>query len=182
MMETPSKGSNPNSTGKQVIVPFTVAIDAREQLPYTFLNLRDNVKNGRSDTLVVPTARCTLKVGDYSIVGLEESIAIERKSKQDLYGSVSQSRDNFVGRLERMHGFAFSCVVVEANWHELLTDPPIHTKYKPKSLCRTIQAWITRYNVHWLMVPNREYAEAFTFRLLQRLWLDKQEKKSAEDS
>lgn len=156
-----------------------MVVDTREQRPYGFAGLKDNAVDGYAPKLIVPSVRGTLNTGDYSILGYEDSITIERKSKGDLYGSVSQSRDNFVGRLERMQSFAFAAVVVEASWDELLTQPPSHTNYRPKSLCRTIQAWITRYHVHWLMVPNREYAEAFTFRLLQRFWLDKQGNKDA---
>ena len=49
-----------------------VAIDTREQKPYRFP--RSEVK--------------TLASGDYSVVGLEDRIAIERKTKEDAYSSL----------------------------------------------------------------------------------------------
>jgi ERCC4-type nuclease len=160
---------------KTIVNPFTVVADTREQQVYTFEGLWDGPA-GRSKLIVVPTVRATVPVGDYSIEGMLDRIAIERKSKADLYSSVSQARENFVGRLERMAKLDFAAVVVEAEWLELLTDPPRHTKYAPKALSRTIDAWMIRYPVHWVMMPSREHAERKTFRLLERYWRDQQER------
>jgi hypothetical protein len=164
--------ATPQVKTKTITCPFTVLIDSREQKPYTFANLWDG-PTGRSRLIEVPTQRAALKTGDYGIKDFPR-IVIERKSKEDLYSSISQGRENFVGRLERMCLEAdFAAVVVEAEWSELLNDPPPHTQYSPKSLGRTIMAWMTRYTmVQWLMLPSRAHAEAFTFRLLERYWRD----------
>lgn len=153
---------------------FTIIIDTREQLPYTFNYLWEGV-SGESPRLVVPCVRGTLKTGDYSIVNHEDLVTIERKSKDDLWSSISQGRENFEERLERMQLFEFAAIVVETSWDKLLIQPHF-TDYLPKSLSRTIQAWMIRYRyVQWIMLPNRAWAESFTFRLLQRFWIDKQE-------
>ena len=55
---------------------IVVAVDTREQKPYRFQ--RSEVK--------------TLQSGDYSIVGLEDRIAIERKTKTDAYAPLGQGR------------------------------------------------------------------------------------------
>lgn len=160
---------------KAVQAPFTIVIDSREQLPYEFDNLYTG-PTGRSPRLLVPTTRAALKFGDYAVFGFPQGV-VERKSKEDLYGSISQRRDNFIGRLETAcTEYDFFAVVVEAEWSELLSSPPPHTKFSPKSLARTIQAWMIRYPcVQWIMLPSRAHAEAFTFRLLERYWKDKQE-------
>lgn len=147
---------------------FQVVADTREQLVYTFDALWSGPA-GKSDLIDVPIIRQCLPVGDYSVLG-HGGIIVERKSKADLYGSISQARENFEDRLRRMHGeYDSPWILVEAEWHELLTDPPKHTKYPPKSLSRTILAWMVRYDrVHWLMAPSRAHAEAFCFRLLER--------------
>jgi ERCC4-type nuclease len=166
------------TNGLSIELPFSIAIDSREQLPYQFQDIKDNVDcKGRRPILIVPTVRCTLKTGDYSIIGYEDLITIERKSKEDLYGSISQNRDNFIGRLNRMKDLERAIIVVEASWDDLLSNPPHFTKFNPKSLSRTIQSWIIRYPVQWLMVPNRDYGEAFTFWLLRRFWIHKQDEK-----
>lgn len=170
-----STGTQPKV--KTVACPFVIVADTREQHVYTFANLWDGPTGGPKSKLIqVEVKRATVPVGDYSIEGMLDRIVIERKSKQDLYGSISQARENFVGRLERMAKLDFAAVVVEAEWAELLSDPPKHTEYNPKSLCRTILAWMTRYPVHWVMAPSRAHAEQFTFRLLERYWRDQRER------
>ncbi len=164
-----------SDSGEKVLeVPFKIVIDTREQLPYLFKSLYGNADQG-SAKLIVPTVRKTLSVGDYSIVDHEDLITIERKSKGDLYSSISQNRENFVERLKRMQSFAFSAVVIEGSWDDLLGHPPSHTQFNPKSLSRSIQSWMIRYpGTHWLTMPNRSYAEAMTYRLLERYFLLKQ--------
>ena len=53
---------------------ITIKIDTREQKPYAF----ENAEIG------------ALQVGDYSIVGLEDYISIERKELSDLISSISR--------------------------------------------------------------------------------------------
>ena len=58
---------------------FTIAVDTREQRPYQY-----------------PGAQvCTLPTGDYSVVGLKDRVAIERKTKADAYSSLGQGRARF---------------------------------------------------------------------------------------
>jgi ERCC4-type nuclease len=168
----PSQSGNTPS----IEVPFTLVVDTREQHPYTFNNLYDNKDwKGRSALLIVPTVRGTLKVGDYSIREYEELIAIERKSREDLWQSVFHARENFMGRLERMQSFAWSAIMIEASWDGMLVNPDF-AGGNPKSLSRTIQSWMIKYRLtHWVMAPNRDFAEALTFRLLQKFWMERQE-------
>ena len=63
-----------------------IVVDTREQKPYRFT--RCQVK--------------TLPTGDYSLVGLEDCIAIERKSAADLAGSLGAGRTRFRRELERL--------------------------------------------------------------------------------
>lgn len=152
--------------------PFTVLIDSREQAPYAFLGLRSNADEGNLP-IIVPTMRVAMVTGDYGLFGLPR-IAIERKSKEDLFASVAR-RDNFEDRLERMTRLDFAAVVIEAEFSEIMTRPPKYTKYQPKSLMRTLMAWMIRYRgVHWLPMPDRWAAEQATFRLIERYWKDHQ--------
>lgn len=173
MARVRTKVSTSEPGEKTVTTPFTVVVDSRETIPYTFNNLRDNVKNGQVAKLIVPTVRAALRTGDYSIQGCEDLITIERKSKEDLWNSISQGRRNFVERLERMESFVFAAVVIEASWDDLLVQPQF-TEYLPKSLSRTIQSWLIRYKCKWLTMPSRTYAEAITYRLLERFYILKQ--------
>src|SRR5690606_4510953 len=117
---------------------------------------------GKSNLIDVPTMRTALPVGDYSIFG-HPGFLIERKSKADLYSSISQARENFKDRLRRMQDdYDFPVILVEAEWLELITDPPKFSKFSPRSLTRTIISWMTTCDrVKWLMAPSRAHAEAF---------------------
>lgn len=159
------------ATLEPITCPFTVVVDTREQAAFQFVGFTHESGNRRR-SLIVPTMRATLTTGDYSIFG-HPGISIERKSKADLYGSIVK-RENFIGRLERMSELAYSAVVIESEWSDILTNPPIYTKYKPKSLSRTIIAFSIRYpSVQWWFMPGRQAAEGITFRLLQRYYLDR---------
>ena len=86
--------------------PFTIAIDTREQRPYEFPGAE----------------RMTLPTGDYSIVGLEDQVAIERKSKTDAYSSLGQARARFRRELERLAKFDYAAIVVEDTVPGFLDD------------------------------------------------------------
>ena len=70
---------------------FTVLVDTREQTPFRF--------NGWA------VERRGLVTGDYSIDGLSEYVAIERKTIQDLVGCVGSCRDRFKRELHRLQGY-----------------------------------------------------------------------------
>lgn len=168
--------SGPSS--EPILVPFTVGVkegmDQCSGPTYTFEGMRANADK-KNAPLIVRTQRVHLPTGhgDYTIVELPK-IGIERKSKEDLYGSIGQRRANFEDRLSRMAGVSglwYSAIVIEAEFSELLTEPPPFSNLNPKSLTRTILAWQMRWStVGWWFMPNRSAAEGLTFRLLERFW------------
>lgn len=158
----------------RVVAPFTILIDSREGLPYTFEGIRANADQGHA-LVHVPTMRTGLPAGDYGLLGYPQ-IRLERKSREDLYASVVR-RANFEGRLERMSELAYGAVIVEAERMDLIRNPPAFTKYSPRALSRTLIAWDMRFPVKWHFMPGREAAEILTYRLIERFWLDRQVEK-----
>lgn len=143
--------------------PFEIIVDTREQRPFSFAGIRH-----RSGRLIVPRiVKTTLKSGDYSIVGFENQIAIERKSISDLFSSVGSSRERFVKELRRLSAFRFAAIVVEADYGEIANDPPPYTKMSPDSVINSLLAWQVRYGVHVVPMPDRRRAEEATFVLLR---------------
>lgn len=67
---------------------FFMVQDTREQLPI-FKPAEWIVNKG-------------LKTGDYSVVGMEELVTIERKSIHDLFGTLGKGRRRFENELKRM--------------------------------------------------------------------------------
>ena len=95
--------SFPSSAG-----PVTIIIDTREQEQYGF-----------NPQLVTPVRRA-LPAGDYSVAGLEQTVAVERKTLDDFVGTVIRARGRFYRELRRLGTYARACVVVEADLADVL--------------------------------------------------------------
>lgn len=154
-----------------MITPFTIVIDSREQAPYSFLGLISDARDGRQP-LIVPTTISGLPSGDYSILGHENEVAAERKSKEDLFNSIGGERARFQRELARLAVFpSATLVVVESSWEEIITAPPPFSQLAPKIIHRSVLAWMLRFpTVHWVMCPDRRFAEVTAFRFLERWW------------
>lgn len=168
-MATESKRTADTATNGQdfIVSPFTVAVDTREQFPWGFTGLFDS---RRRRPILVQMRRQTLQTGDYSIVGLENEIAIERKSKEDAYQTFGRNRDRFERELERLAKMQFAAVVIEADWTDLLLDPPPLCKLQPLTVSRSIMAWSVRYGVHFFTIPTRVAAERAAWQILKSFW------------
>ncbi|MRR13244.1 hypothetical protein EG835_12495 [bacterium] len=83
-------------------------IDTREQEPYSF------------DPRLTGAVRRVLPAGDYSVEGLEERVAGERKSLDDFVSTVIHARGRFRGELRKLVGYRAACVVVEAGVADVL--------------------------------------------------------------
>ena len=88
--------------------PVTIVIDTREQEGYSF------------DPRLAATVRRALPAGDYSIAGLENTVAVERKSLDDFVSTVIHSRARFRKELRKLAEYRAACVVVEAGLLEVL--------------------------------------------------------------
>ena len=64
--------------------------------------------------------RRALPAGDYSVVGLEGVVAVERKSLDDFVSTVIHSRERFHRELRKLAGYRAACVVVEAGVIDVL--------------------------------------------------------------
>lgn len=152
----------------------TIVVDTREQKPYEFTGFLCDAQDG-GGPMSIPTVRGTLASGDYSLAGFETQVAVERKSLPDLYSTLGQDRERFEREIQRLNGYAFAAVVIEADWDQIRFEPPLRTQLEPKTVYRTVLSWQQRYRgVHWWAVRCREAAEATTFRILERFWKNAQ--------
>jgi DNA excision repair protein ERCC-4 len=151
------------------VSPFAVAIDSREQLGYGFDGMMSDARDGNLP-LVVPTEVCTLAEGDYGIVGHFGKIAVERKSHSDLLGTLAAGRERFERELERLAGYRYAAVVVEAEWSTILAGHH-HSNLNPKTVFRSVLAYQQRYPaIHWIFGPGRFFGMVATYRILERYW------------
>lgn len=170
---------NDQAVPTSVDSPFTITIDSREQQPYTFLDITGDFRNDYSPIRVL-TIRKSMPVGDYAILRVP-GICIERKSKADLFSSLSDSakRDNFVERLRKIQeGYEFGAVLIECYPSELFNDPPIFTSLNPKSILRSTFSWAQQFPlVHWYWALDRSMAEQMCYRILEKFYQHKTELK-----
>ncbi len=133
-----------------------ILADTREQLPYTFDNWKVDVN------------AVTLSTGDYSILGFENQIAIERKSIDDLISCLmGKNRERFEKELSRARCYELFAVVVESDLSDLAKGL-YQSKMKPHAALQSISAFFVRYRVPFLFCGNRAGSEYMTFSLLQK--------------
>ena len=127
-----------------------IVTDTREQRPYSF---------------ETETVTGTLSTGDYSICGLEDHIAIERKTIDDLIGSLSKGRDRFERELQRAKGLDYFALVVEADLKDIVNHA-YRSEMLPKSVIQSLVAFSVRYKMPIWFCGNREYGQRITESLL----------------
>lgn len=132
-----------------------IAIDNREQLAYSFQDYDCTAESS------------TLGTGDYSIIGFEDKIAIERKSIDDLLGCLTSGRERFEKELARARSLDRFCVIVEASFEELAKGM-YRSQMRPHSACQSIIAWQIRYGTAFVFAGSRKVAEYYCHSFLAK--------------
>jgi DNA excision repair protein ERCC-4 len=110
---------------------FTAVCDTREKAPLD---------------LLVPTIVKTLPVADYSIVGLETKVAVERKSLDDLLMCVGRERERFDRCIRNMRGYEVRVLVVETGWASIELGQ-WRSQLKPTQVKAALYAWMKHVSV-----------------------------------
>ncbi len=114
----------------------TIIIDTREQSPFTFAHMA--VEAGTLDT------------GDYSITGLTDLIAVERKSLPDLLTCVGRERSRFKRELQRLKAYQYRLLVIEADAAQIEAGE-WRGKITPAHVSGSLAAWTAQYAIPvWL--------------------------------
>lgn len=87
-----------------------VIVDTREQTPFLF---------GDFENWIAGTEVRALPTADYSVKGMEDLIALERKTLPDAVGSVLHGRERFLRECERMANYRHKAILIEASYTEL---------------------------------------------------------------
>jgi ERCC4-type nuclease len=162
--------------GEPETLPFTVAVDTREQNAFTFTGMVAD----KGHPLIVPTLLTTLTTGDYSIVGMESLVCVERKSASDLFSTLASGRERFEAEHIRMSEYKTAVVLIEADWATILNHPPYPSRLNPLTVYRTALSWMVKYHVQWLAVPGRRFAELTCFQILKKFYDAEQERLKGE--
>ena len=75
--------------------------------PQTFIALVDSREQTPLDLQPLQVEKTTLTTGDYSLKGLQDQVAIERKSRDDLLMCVGRERERFEREAKRL--LAYPC-------------------------------------------------------------------------
>lgn len=129
---------------------LTIKIDTREQQPYEFEN---------------PSEVGTLSIGDYSLVGGEHLIAVERKELGDLINCLSHDRVRFERELFKGKSLDYFGLVVEASLSDL-ANGHYRSQMQPKSAIQSLLAFSIRYRLPVWFCESRKYAQHLTESLL----------------
>ena len=141
----PKSRSKPPGRNKQApdFEPI-VLVDTREQEPLPFSRLA--------------TQTGTLVSGDYSVVGLEELFAVERKSIVDLVACcVGENRERFERELHRLRGFRLKRLLIVGTEAQVLQGD-YRSNIKPQAVIATLCAFEVRYDCPVVFKPTPEAA------------------------
>lgn len=106
---------------------FIVAFAGNEQKPFTQEEMTIQTPDG---PVPLRMRKMKLVTGDYSIVGAENLIAVERKETSDLINCIGNDRERFDREMQRILAYPSRVVIVEdhfsclerAQWRSRLTS------------------------------------------------------------
>ncbi len=167
---------------KDTIVPdgFVLKIDTREQHP---LFIHDIIRYGNINFVIQK-----LDHGDYSYVGGENIIAIERKYKNDFYKYILDHTKT-VEKIRRMDedGVKFKALVIEASEDDLYDLSDSFSPYITIEMVRGFMISMgLKYNMHIYCNRDREDCERWVMDRLVKMYeiseMNKINKKEIEDN
>jgi len=121
--------------------------DTREQAPFTFTGYACEVVAG------------TIPTGDYSLAGLVDRCAVERKSLDDLLGCLMGSGwERFERELARAAGLECFAVVVEASMQDM-AEGRYRSRMKHHAALQSVLAFQVRYCCPFIWWGNRVRTE-----------------------
>ena len=125
----------------------TILIDTREQAPLTFT--------------ACPTELATLPVGDYGVKGFSHwdrpDFIVERKSLDDLCGSLGKGRARFMREVNKMRQFGFRALVIEATRAQIEAHD-YRSQIAPSSIFGSLDALCVRAGLHVFWCASSEGA------------------------
>lgn len=148
--------------GTQLRTPRpTVLVDTREQNPFNF---------SRFDGWFAGVEKKALKLGDYSIAGLEELCVVERKDLSDLVHSFTAERPAFISRLRRMSTYPQRLLVITAPLSTVKSSYPF-SNANPNRILQSLVAMLAGWNVPFVCTETHELGEEIVASYLYQVHL-----------
>ena len=129
---------------------IVAVVDTREQHPLDLSPLQS-----------VPG---TLATGDYSVLGLESIVAIERKSLPDLVACVGRDRGRFDREVQRLLAYPVRTLIIESSWGEIELGG-WRGKVSPNVVIGSLLGWIAA-GLPVVLAEDHQRAGLYVSRLL----------------
>lgn len=131
---------------------FSVIIDTREKTPWEFK--LEEKKPGKFQLLGAEISG--LSTGDYTIRGMEDLVAIERKNSfTELYSAFINRdyKERFEREMERISSYKYKYLIIESSpTHELISlNPPQMRNGGPQ--IKHVIAWVYELQIKYGIVP-----------------------------
>jgi DNA excision repair protein ERCC-4 len=138
---------------------FYMVVDSREQKP---------LFKGVNTVIGKCIVHRALKYGDYSILGFEDRISIERKSLPDLYSTLGKGRTRFEKEIRGLSTYEWKGLLIEGSEDDCYT-PDQYSAIHPNSVYHSIAAMnILGFHIYW--AKNRTRARDFVLSRLTKYY------------
>ena len=148
--------------GTQIKAPKAVLlVDTREQNPLNFSRFRGWFSG---------IEKKALKLGDYSIAGLEDICLVERKDLSDLVHSCTADRSAFINRLRLMARYPHRLLVITSTLSQI-KSPYAHAKVDPNRITQFLVATLAGLQVPFVCSETHELGEELVGSYLYQVHL-----------
>ena len=148
--------------GTQLKAPQArILVDTREQNPFDFSRFRG---------WFTSVEKKALRLGDYSIAGLEDTCVVERKDLADLIRSFTTERSHFVARLRLICSCAHRLLVITTSLSQIKTPYP-HCGANPNRILQSLIAVLAGLGVPFVTTETHELGEEIVASYLYQLHL-----------
>lgn len=113
--------------------------------------------------------RTKLDAGDYSIVGLEKRVVVERKELGDLVSTLTAGRERFERELELLGGYERACIICEGSLRDII-EWRYRSRVSPRALLNSLASFWARHNVATMFAGSRRDAEHLARAYLDKAW------------
>jgi ERCC4-type nuclease len=114
--------------------------------------------------------RKALKLGDYSIAGMEEICVVERKDLSDLVHSCTANRCVFMNRLRQMAQYPHRLLLVTSTLSQIKSPYP-HAGENPNRITQSLIAMLAGLQVPFLCSETHELGEELVASYLDQVHL-----------
>jgi ERCC4-type nuclease len=148
--------------GTQLRSPLPiVVVDTREQIPLSFRRFKG---------WFAGVEMRALALGDYSVAGMEDSCAVERKDLSDLVSSFTENRVVFVKRLRRMSVLPHSLLVITAPLSQIKSAYP-YGRGNPNRVTQSLIAVLAGLRLPFICTETHELGEEIVASYLYQTFL-----------